>query len=205
MEGFMKKTMGLMMAVAAVLVMAGTSWAVVNGAASYTLAANVPSIAQFNFTANSIEGSTWTKQTTSALTFGTLTYDATYSIWRAPNYFALEVGSVGVSNPTITVNYVDGSRPSLQLVGLGEKANVTYFKMTKNGTADVQTAMSSHAAKKLNDVVNESITSADLGTGWLRMYVGLSDGSTGTPGAPFTPADKTGTYTGTLTISATGA
>lgn len=184
------------------------------GAVVFTVTATVPSATSVSITANSVTGTTWSSAGT-ALTFGTMTFDNVIppgktvapNIWRAPNYFAIDVANNGGGSPNTTISYSEGTKPTGQTNGLGYKATATFKRVTYNTltgtTTDNDTA---HAAKALKDVTNENVTSTELtnaGGGWCRIYVGLADGATGTPGEPFVATDKPGTYTGTLTVTAT--
>lgn len=204
----MKKVTGLIIA-GLLLLPTGLLWA----ATTFTISAVIPTATSVNITAASVPaaGGTFTAITGSTLAFGTMTFDSTVpaggttapNIWRAPNYFAIDVANNGAGAPNVTVTYAEGSKPTNQTNGLGYKGTMDFKKVTGSGTTTTDNVLAAHSKKALKDVANEHITPAELAGGWLRLYIGLADGSTGAPGEAFTNADQPGTYTGTVTITAT--
>ena len=202
----MKRIRSLIIIGAFLFVSAGSLLA----ATAFTVRAVVPAATSVNITASSVTGTTWTSQGTT-LAFGTMTYVTTVvngvpsSIWRAPNYFAVDVANAGAGSPNVTVVYADVAMPVGQVHGLGYKGTIDFKKVVLNAItgATTETAISGHVKKALRSVASENVLPALTAGGWLRLYVGLADGAVGTVGEPFTAADQPGTYTGTLTITAT--
>ncbi|MEI6437820.1 MAG: hypothetical protein WCO69_03605 [Candidatus Omnitrophota bacterium] len=205
----MKKPVSIILAGAFILVSTGLLWA----STVFTITAAVPAATGVSITpATVIENPTthavisYTPLTGTNLTFGTMTYDTTNKIWTAPNYFGIDIANIGAGSPNVTVAYAEGSKPVNQVNGLGYKATATFKKLVYvDATHNTESDYGTHAAKALKDVTSENITSAQTAGGWLRVYVGLSTGEAGKPGEPFTNADMSGTYTGTLTITATAS
>ncbi len=204
----MKTRASVMMAAAILLAQSGSLWA----QTVFTITAAVPAATSVSIAASSITGTTWSTAGT-ALTFGTLTFDSSIptgstkplNIWRAPNYFAIDISNNGGGSPSASFTYTEGSKPTGQVHGLGYKGTIDFKRVTIN-TAGVTTdnVITGHTKKALRDItVTESISSSLTAGGWLRAYIGLADGATGTPGEPFGATDLQGNYTGTLTITAT--
>ena len=89
---------------------------------------------------------------------------------------------------------------------LGNRSNISYRSLKYNAGANpTEYTMSTHTGGLLKNVVNETITAAQVtavGGTWLRAYIGLNNGQV--PGqTPFNPADPIGGYTGQLTITST--
>ncbi len=198
----MKKTIGVIIAGVVMLASAGMLWAV-----TYTLTAVVPAATGVNMTVNRVTLATdaWSAVTGTALGFSSLVFDNTLKIWKAPDYFAIDVANSGAGSPNVTVTYAEGSKPGTQTKGLGYKATATFKKVVYVSATvkPTESDITGHTAKALKDVVNENVTSAQTAGGWLRLYVGLSTGEVGKPGEPFTNADQPGVYTGTVTVTAT--
>lgn len=205
----MKKAMKVMLTGIFVVASAGMLWA----ATTFTVRAVVPTATSVNITASTVPaaGGTFTPVSGTTLAFGTMYFDNVIpsgetvapNIWRAPNYFAIDVANAGAGSPNVTLVYAEGSKPATQVHGLGWKTIADFKKVTGAGTKTTDATIAGHSAKALKDVTSEHILPTDLIGGWLRVYVGIADGATGAPGEPFTNADQPGTYTGTLTVSAT--
>lgn len=205
----MKKPVSIILAAAFMLVSTGVIWA----ATVFTLTAVVPAATGVNIvpatvipTADGTGIISYTPITGTALTFGTMTYDSTNKIWKAPNFFGIDIANAGAGAPNVTVAYAEGSKPVNQVQGLGYKATMTFKKVVYvNATTNTESDYATHPMKALKDVTGENITSAQTSGGWLRLYVGISTGdkTKDTVGVPFTNADMAGTYTGTITITAT--
>ena len=84
--------------------------------------------------------------------------------------------------------------------------------MNKRATLTAVKVVGINETKLRNGAIGDSfpaLNNADISGGFLRVYVGLATGEAvnGVPvvpgTVPFTNADKPGTYTGTLTITAT--
>jgi hypothetical protein len=199
-EAVMKKIVGFMTALF-IATTAGFSW----GAAPVVvmMKASVAAASGVIVAPYSVSGGAWTPTEGAVMTFGSLRYDGTNKIWTAPNYFVVDISNNnGVGSPNVTVQYAENSKPAGQNHGLGWKAGIAFQKVTY---PDVAVPCPGHEQRKplhALDGVVESISSAQLSGGNLRLYVGLSDGTSNTAGEPFTNADMPGDYTGTLTITA---
>lgn len=137
------------------------------------------------------------------LAFGTLGYDKDLNIWASEKYFAINVEPTdGAGSVDTTISYTDGYIPEGQTKGLGYKGAVNFVSVNSDNQ---ETSIKKRVFKEL--IGGEVTTQQDVGNGMLRLYVYLiSDLTTWAKergGEPFTSADKPGTYTGTLTISAT--
>ena len=138
-------------------------------------------------------------------------YDTVNNIWVAKKFFAIDLSPVtaqGVAAPgtygsisfSYSANVVPAGQPANE--GLNKRAGLTAVKVV--GTTETQLR---------NGNIGSSfapLADADVAGGFLRVYVGLSTGQLNAqnqpvvPGTvPFTNGDKPGTYTGTLTITAT--
>ena len=194
--------MGACLAVSAGLVLAD---------GSYLITAQMPDASSVKFTASNVinkglNPSDWSDVTGTELTFAGMHFDdvkdpvtgVAPNIWRATNFFAIDVANVGPGSPNVTsVTYTEGPKP--QTKGLGYKANLVIVKGVYQ-SADV--VLAGHTKRPLRSVIGESVSSADTAGGWARIYIGLADGKVASEGEPFTNADLPGKYSGTLTISA---
>jgi hypothetical protein len=184
--------------------------------ATYQMSANIPAATGVNlnlyYVLTADANATWHQVTTDTMDFGTLSLLGS-GIYASDRYFFLDITpSGGAGNPTVTFNYTeDPNNPNAVAAdgrhGLGYKTNVSFmkvdYKSNPNGTV---TFLTSHPAKeKLANVVNETITPTDVSGGNLRVYFGLNTGASGEPqnSELFTNNDASGSYTGTLTVSAT--
>ncbi|MCB9757895.1 MAG: hypothetical protein H6753_05685 [Candidatus Omnitrophica bacterium] len=138
-------------------------------------------------------------------------YDTKNGIWTGDRFFAIDLAPVtagGVPAPgtygSISFSYAANVVPAGQAAteGLNKRATLTAVKVV--GTTETQLRNGAMGN------TFSSLSNADVAGGFLRVYVGLATGETTTGGAPvvpgsvpFTNADKPGTYTGTLTITAT--
>lgn len=182
------------------------------GAAVFTVRAEVPVASSVNMSVASVNAATgvFSPVTGTTLQFGTMTFDNVVpagstvapNIWRAPNYFAIDIANNGAGSPRVTLNYTEGAKPSGQVHGLGWKGTADFKKTTGSGASTTDNVITGHPKKALKDVVNEQILPTDLTGGWLRVYLGISDGATGSVGEAFVASDLPGTYDGTLTITA---
>lgn len=144
-----------------------------------------------------------------ALNFDPLTYNDANGIYLPDHYFTIDVGaSGGAGSPDVNITYVEGSKPVGQTNGLGWKSIATFVKVSGNPGNEVQTDMSAHGPKKLlKDLSGENVTDTELIGGFLRLYVGVfpgdDQGILNSGGEVFSNSDKAGTYSGTLTVTAT--
>jgi hypothetical protein len=147
------------------------------------------------------------------LTLRTFTVSGTqYQAFLPNHFFAIDVSGTGGSGTPLTViNYADGESPAgaLPEQTLGNRANISFRALKYEGVNvdPTETPMGAHDPVLLSAVDGKNITPEDItgalaGSTWLRMYVGINDGTTDGM-LPFTPADPTGAYTGRLTITST--
>lgn len=161
------------------------------------------------------------------LDFGELNWDAKYKVYYSTKAFLIEAyGDRGQALNTVNVTYADNSIPSGQPAAksLGKRGKTVITKayledMNNDGilspSETKEAVISKQSFSKSN---NKSISASQLNGGWFRMWVGLLRGSSTEEGAdqtdkeimaaesdvsPFLGSDKTGNYSGTLTVSAT--
>lgn len=151
-----------------------------------------------------------------ATTNGTLNFnghsmveDSTYHFFSTGYYYAIEVAPVagGWAGPT-AISYTAGAND------IGQHATVAFAKCIYNPVApthpnEVDLSASTPMTTKYSlNSLPASLRSIPVSTitgGWLRMYLGIASDSTVSGVTPFTAASPAGTFTGTLTISYTGA
>jgi len=151
-------------------------------------------------------GDTWTPvPITSGMAFGTLTLDPDYKIFKAANYFAVDVGVLDNSGSTWTLTHTVQSVKKDATNNLDSNINVTFVKQKTNTTYDDLTGGKVTFAGSNN----KAYTKTQLTGGWLRIYYGIATGNTDStkgvvdnPGAtPITLEKPAGTYTGSVTIT----
>lgn len=187
------------------------------GAQTITLSATVPPATGIQLTVTPVNATTnvWNTGATvvnpSTITFGTLTYNTTNSIYLPANYYAIDIGTTGgAGSPTVAVTYVEGTGTAnpngVATNGLGTKSTATFVTTSGSGsnTTDTQTSLSK---KRLIDLTGSAgeLTSIPSGS-WERVYVGIWTGTTVAPadpanGKPFSNTDIAGTYSGALTFT----
>ena len=186
----------------AVFLLAQTSMSFATTTAkSFSLTANVPAASSININPSRVnaDGSTTALATTN-LSFDTMTFDPTYSIFRPDHGFVIDVSAVGAGAVTTVVTYVEGNKPTGALKALGAASYVTFVKAVNAATPEVK--LSQLALTGLN----QTITPAQISGGYLRAYLAVSVGDVSKEPAgvaPFSSADKTGTYDGTITFTVT--
>ncbi|MFA5261791.1 MAG: hypothetical protein WC450_11245 [Candidatus Omnitrophota bacterium] len=186
----------------------------------FPLTVTIPKATGVNIVAVSVNSASNQFGTTpvSQFNFNPMTYTTTNNInvWLPDHYYAIDVGVTGGSGSTnITLQYSEGSRPTLQPANssLGYKTTASFFSITGGPAPEDQviTPLTTSAGSKalLIDLVGGvSITPALLNGGFFRANVGVyaGDDATNLPnGKPFVNTDVPGTYTGTLTVTATVA
>jgi hypothetical protein len=190
----------------------GAVMASVSGTKTFTLSATVPAATGVSIIASSVNSTTnaFTTVSGTSLSFDPLTFDTTNSIFIPNHYFAIDVGPAGGGGSTdVTVTYTEGANPNATTGGsghgLGWKAEGTFVKIA-GGT---ETPLTSHGPKKLlkSLIGGEHVTLTELSGGTFRMYIGIVTNPTaaGEPAGAevISAADKTGSYTGSLVVSAT--
>ncbi|MBF0485669.1 MAG: hypothetical protein HQL16_04040 [Candidatus Omnitrophica bacterium] len=203
----MKKILAFILAGLFLLVQTQTAFAV-SATKTFGVSATVPLATGITINASSVNSTThaFTAVTGTALGFEPLAFNNTNSIWLPDHYFAIDVGtSGGAGVPTVIVTYVEGTNPNGTGHGLGWKSTLTFVKVV--GTTE--TVLAAHGKKMLKDLSGETVASTELTGAYLRMYLGVVakdpaaiplDPATS---EPFTNADAAGSYTGSLTVSAT--
>ena len=185
-------------------------------AADFPITAKIPAATTVNFIVSEVTpGPTpvFVSHPSFNLDFSTagtgMSYDAANGIWVGSRFFAIDLATVdGTGTPapgtfgSISFAYagqvVPAGQPATE--GLNKRATLTAVRVNADET---ETSLRKGAVGN----TFTSLTNADVAGGFLRVYVGLATGETGAneiPGSvPFTNGDKPGTYTGTLTITAT--
>ncbi len=179
-----------------------------------TVSATIPSATGLQLTVTPVNASTNTAGTSSTtattIPFGTLTFNSTNNIYVPTDYYTVALGTTGgAGTPTVTVTYAEGNNPNnpgTTTNGLGTKATATF--LTVNSSTGAQT-VSSLGKQRLIDLTGSAgaMGTPPAGT-YEQVDVGIWTGSTTAPadpsnGQPFSNSDVAGTYTGTLTFTAT--
>lgn len=158
-------------------------------------------------------------QNTTTLDFATLpfvTKDSqgnTLNIFLPQFFWAVDVGSLGAGNPDVQVEYVDGDNPNTTAgnnrAGLTKKGILTSFRVEQSTNqqgdlVDNPILLSSNTLSAFTGA-GQTINETQITGGFLRFFLGISTGDTGeAAGAePFTALDAPGTYSGTMTLTAT--
>lgn len=168
----------------------------------YTIGANVPSSTGASFTVSKVTDGVFTPHASNNLSFGELSLDSDNGIFLAPYYFNIDVGGVGGSGiPSIDIQYSDTGSPTGATTDLGDHGTFSYFSITEVEGSEVQTDLD---FLSLHEADGLTITSTDLGSGFLRIALGVSTGNPPVEGdaVPFNLGSAPGTYTGTLTLTA---
>ncbi len=188
----------------------GVSMAV-TGSQTFNVSAVVPAATGVSIVASSVNSTTnvFTTVLGTSLSFDPMTFDTTNAIFVPNHYFAISVGpSGGGGSTSVTVKYTEGNNPNNVVGGsthgLGYKSTATFVKVV--GTTE--TVLATHGKKLLNSLTTqESVTSAEVGAGYFRLYLGVETDPTaaGEPAGAevFSGADKAGSYAGSLLITGT--
>ena len=189
-------------------------------AADFPITAKIPAATTVNFIVSEVTpGPTpvFVAHPSFNLDFSTagtgMSYDTANGIWVGSRFFAIDLATVdGTGTPapgtfgSISFGYagqvVPAGQPATE--GLNKRATLTAVRVNSDAS---ETQLRNGAVGN----TFAALTNADVVGGFLRVYVGLATGeTTGTPpvpvvpgSVPFTNGDKPGTYTGTLTITAT--
>jgi len=198
----MKNKLSLMLAGLFLLFQVAPVWA---APTTFTVSATVPSATGVSISVASVNSATNVFTTlpagTTALSFDPMSYNSTNNIYVPSVYYAINFSvSGGSGSPDVTVSYTEGSNPNGATNGLGYKSTATFAKET--GTTE--TLLTAHGPKKrLIDLAGEHVAYTELANSYLRVYVGVWTGTTVAPadptnGQPFSNADASGLYTGSL-------
>lgn len=202
---------------ALVVVLIGSSMAFA-ASATFNISASIPDAVDVRFTTSRVVNGPPISFTvigtgSQALDFGTLEWKSGPGLFLPNHYFAIDVGAVDVAgNPApgnytfTTMSYSEGELPPGATIGLGKRGTLSAVKVTGATGSQTETTISN---RFLVDVSAATApTPAQYAGGFLRLYVGIYSGSpvinSATPGVgPFTTADVSGDYTGTLSLTAT--
>ena len=131
------------------------------------------------------------------------------NIWLPQYYFALDVAPTGgTGNPTVSVSYAQGNNPNgASGHGLDYKGSISFSKVTGQTGSQSESVLFypvrfGMVASAVGNIVPTNLGITD---GFLRIYIGIGDGSMTGGNSPevFTNSDMPGTYTGVLTITLT--
>ncbi len=158
-------------------------------------------------------------QNTTTLDFATLPFVTkdpqgnTLNIFLPQFFWAIDVGSLGAGNPDVQVKYVDQQNPNTTAgstrAGLTKKGILTSFRVEQStnqqgNLVDNPILLSSSTLSGFTGA-GQTINETQINGGFLRFFLGISTGAAGeaTGAEPFTALDAPGTYSGTLTLTAT--
>ncbi len=161
----------------------------------------------------------FTTQNTTTLDFATLPFvsksasGATLNIFVPQFFWAVDVGALGAGNPDVQVQYTDQQNPNSTAgnsrAGLLKKGILTSFRVQQTTNQQGQTVDNPIllSSNTLSNFVGagQTINETQINGGFLRFFVGISTGAATEPSGaePFTALDAPGTYSGTLTLTAT--
>lgn len=187
-------------------------------AADFAITASIPAANTVNFIVSEVTPSdppVFVSYPSTNLSFDTaglgMKYLAGPNIWVGDHFFAIDLSPSDGTNPapgtygSISFSYSAQVVPAGQPPGegLNKRATLAAVKVNSDATENLL------RAGALGNSFT-AITNSEVAGGFLRVYVGTATGELDTnnnpliPGSvPFTNADKPGTYTGTLTITAT--
>jgi hypothetical protein len=192
----MKRVISVLAAIAMVLGVATSGMSVQQ---SIEISATINSMSQLNVGISKIDAATGTWTQASSIDFGTLTFDTTYSIFRADCYYAVDIGVVdNTGSWTLThfaTSIINGAGNNLD-----NNINVTVVEQPTSDSPGIELDAVSYA-----DSNGLTYTDASISPGsWIRIYYGIATGSSDNTGVtPITASKPAGTYTGTITLSLT--
>lgn len=135
--------------------------------------------------------------TGTGMDFGTLT-KGTDNNFRSATFFYIDAPVVSNKTGwTITHTATDFANSAGN--NLNDNTNVTFMKAVTGGEGALASGgLVSYAAAK----TRAAITQSELGTGWLRIYYAIAQGSGDASGVSvITTAKPTGSYVGTVTLT----
>lgn len=201
------------------LIFTPVSMAQITDEAAFDITVNVPQATGINIVAVQVIGTDFGTTPVTAFNFGfsATDYNSTLGIWLPPHQYAIDVGVTGGGGAIdITLTYAEGNSPSGQPSDktLGYKTVATFFSVTGGPAPEDQTTallsvpgVGSKTLLKNLVGTGADVSAASLNGGFFRALVGIYPGDdtaiTNDGGSPFTNADLSGPYTGTLTVSAT--
>ncbi len=143
-----------------------------------------------------------------ALDFGLLSLDTANGIFVPAFFWVVDVGANGAGFPDVAFSYTDTANPNVGLnngTGLGARGTIAYSEVVTN--PDLSQTVNLIRGESLQQTNSSAeINENDYSDGFLRFSVGIA---TGDPllqegnATPFTALDNPGTYSGTLTVTAT--
>jgi len=195
-----------------ILCQAGTGLA----STTFTMSATVPLATGISIVVDSVNATgspVFSLVSGSTLSFnsgGGMTYNAANNIFIPSVYYALNIQATGGAGlPDTTVTYSEGNNPnsgSNTFGGLGTKATATFAQ--ELGSSETITALGKKRLIDLTGNVGHEPYTALAPGSYLRVYLGIWTGSSTSPadpsnGQPFSYGDAPGSFTGSLTVSAT--
>lgn len=177
---------------------------------AFTVSATVPSATGISIVVDSVNvvgPPVFTPVSGLSLSFDPMAFNTTFNIWLPSIYYALNIGVTGGGGlPDTTVTYAEGTNPNGATNGLGYKTTATFDQ--ELGTTETLLSLGKKRLIDLTGTVGHVPYTSLAAGSYLRVYLGVWSGSTTPPadptnGQPFSNADAAGTYTGTLTVSAT--
>ncbi len=206
----LRKKMGASLLLAGLFFLSQTGmlWA---ASKTFTVSATVPLATSVVFTTTEYIGATTSSVPGTVLSYDPLVFDTTNNFWYSNQYYSIAVTTAGGAGQTdVTTTYTEGANPNLtggSGHGFGYKSTISFLTVT--GTTE--TSVPGHAPKlRLIDITGgEHVTPAQLGTGYLKMYVAVfrPDPNAVIPDLStsevFSNADRPGVYDGSLLISVT--
>lgn len=197
----MKRSIKIFLCSSLLIAQTALGWAATSSTTSLTLSATMPAATAVNVSLSVVTGTTMTSQSGATMDFGTASYNSTSKTYQAKNSFAIDLGAAtgGSGTPSLTFTYTEGNNPNGSTKGLGEKASISFAKVTDKG----QTMVGNKTL--LKSITSVSMPASAFAGGSARVYVSVCNGSSDDPAGctPLSPADAPGQYTGTLTVSTT--
>jgi hypothetical protein len=157
---------------------------------------------------------TWTPNQ-SSIAFGALTWDTTYKIFKAAQYYAVDIGVINNGGTNWTLTHTRTNLQKDTTNNLNNNVNVTFMKQLSSATG---TELQKVTYGESNNVAytKSQLVGTEGGVtkqGWLRIYYGIATGDQDpTNGCPDDAANAVpigtdkpyGTYTGAVTITLSG-
>jgi hypothetical protein len=176
---------------------------------TFPVTADIPPATSVSFVVSQVDvNNHFTSNGSNNLTFP-VSLDPDLKIYTPAYTFAIDVAtSGGAGNPDVLIQYSNNNNPNGTGPGLDIHGVSTVQKVV--GATGDQTVTNLKSAT-LGDMNNYNVLKTALVGGFMRVLVGLSTGNTNPLDGPidppnvipFTNGDLSGTYTGTLTLTAT--
>lgn len=158
-----------------------------------------------------VAGTPITNPTT--IPFGTLAFSSASNTYVPGTYYGIAITPIGgAGTPVVNVTYTEGTGTACPNIAAGTSGSLgclgtkTEATFVTDNPADNTETVSSLGKKRLVDLTGTTgqLPASGIPNGqYEKVYVGFWNGATGDPanGKPFTNADSSGTYTGTLTFT----